>query len=180
MGGKRARAGFSLVELMVTVAIVGVLAATAIPAFAGMLSRSKAGEVSGSLNSMFKLAASYYASERGGQGNASNTTGNCTVDDAGPVPSQPLSTKQAFNADASFRGLGFSIADFTYFSYGLVTPSAASSCGNAANTSALYTFYAHGDLDGDGLESTFELASGTDTSNVLMHSRAVFVDHEIE
>jgi prepilin-type N-terminal cleavage/methylation domain-containing protein len=181
MGGTRARAGFSLVELMVAVAIIGILAATAIPVFAGMVNRSKTGEVSSNLASMFKLSAAYYASERStGQGFGTNHSGFCILDDAGPVPVQALPTKQAFTADASFRSLGFTLADFTYFSYGIVSKNAASSCGNLPNTPDLYTFYAHGDLDGDGVESTFELAAGSDGSNVLMHSRAVAAAHETE
>ena len=180
MGGKRAHAGFSLIELMVAVSIIGVLAATAIPAFAGMMSRSKAAEVSGNLSNMFKLAASYYASERGAQGHGAALAGYCTVDDAGPIPLQPLPSKQAFVADASFRSLGFGLADYTYFSYGLITPLASSRCANAPSTPALYTFYANGDLDGDSIVSTFELAAGSDSKNVLMHSRGMFVDNQAE
>ncbi|HET8934782.1 MAG TPA: prepilin-type N-terminal cleavage/methylation domain-containing protein [Polyangiales bacterium] len=180
--GKRARAGFTLVEMMVAVSILGVLTATAIPAFSGMVARSKTSEVSANLNSMFKLASAYYLAERSSQGHSAAATGYCSVDDGGPEPAIPLPRKQkpAFGTDPSFRALGFSIADFTYFSYGLASKTGTGSCANEPNTPELYTFFAHGDLDGDGLESTFELSAGSDSNNVLYHSRSYFISQEIE
>lgn len=180
--GKRARAGFTLIEMMVAVSIVGVLTATAIPAFSGMVARSKTSEVSANLNSMFKLSSAYYLAERGAQGQSAPVTGYCSVDDAGPVPASPLNRKQQgdFGADPSYRALGFSIADYSYFSYGLASKGGVGACANGPNTPDLYTYFAHGDLDGDGLWSTFELAAGTDQDNVLYHSRAFFISQEIE
>lgn len=180
--GKRARAGFTLVEMMVAVSIVGVLTATAIPAFSGMVARSKTSEVSANLNSMFKLASAYYSAERGAKGQNAAVTGYCSVDDGGPVPATPMKEKQqaSFGADPSFRALGFSIADYTYFSYGLAAKTGLGACANEPNQADLYTFFAHGDLDGDGTESTFELAAGSDQNNVLYHSRSYFIARETE
>lgn len=180
---RRARAGFTLIEMMVAVSIVGVLTATALPVFSGMIARSKTSEVSANLSSMFKLSSAYYAVERGEQGHQAAVAGHCTVDDAGPLPARALAAKQqvAFGTDPSFRALGFSIADHTYFSYGLAVKGAGFGvCVNPSNTPDLYTFFAHGDLDGDGLESTFELSAGSNASNVLYHSRAFFISQEIE
>lgn len=169
-----------MVELMITVGIVGVLSATAIPSFTGAIRRSKTAEVPSNLDSMFKLAASYYSSERAGRGNDVAVSGYCVVGDAGPEPVQPLPSKQAFNPDANFRALNFTLADQTYYSYGLVSRTSFSNCSNAPKSLDLYTFMAHGDLDGDSVESTFELAAGSDASNVLYHGRAMFIDKEIE
>jgi prepilin-type N-terminal cleavage/methylation domain-containing protein len=179
MSRKPSEQAFTLIELMVVVGIMGVLSAIAVPSFAAMMRRSKTAEVSGNLNAMFKNAASYYVSERAGQGNIASIAGHCTVEDAGPSPTVPGRTKQPFAADASFRALGFDVADFVYYSYGLAAMSGLSSCDNTASVS-MYTFYAHGDLDGDSTESTFELASGTDESNVLYHSRGIYIAHELE
>lgn len=176
----RSRSGFTLVELMVTVGIMGLLSATAIPTFTRMVARSKTAEVSGNLSSLFKLSASYYASERSDQGNGAGVTGRCTVDDAGPSPALPGPSKQVFVSDPSFTALAFSIADYTYFSYGVASRGGVSSCGITPGTAEVYTFYAHGDLDGDSIESTFELAAGSDNKNVLYHQRAFFTHQESE
>ncbi|MEY4581633.1 MAG: hypothetical protein RL701_6336 [Pseudomonadota bacterium] len=180
MQRKRTGAGFTLIELMVVVGIVGVLSAIAIPSFAIMVKRSKTAEVSGNLNAMFKHAASYYSSERSTQGQVSSVSGYCTVQDANQSPPVPRKIKQPFSPDASFRALGYSIGDQVYYSYGLVAQGGTSKCARVANSTGLYTFFAHGDLDSNNVVSTFELAAGSDASNVLYHARGFHIEHETE
>jgi hypothetical protein len=43
----------------------------------------------------------------------------------------------------------------------------------------LYTFYAFGDLDGDGVQSTFELAAGSNADNEPYHS-GFYIVNELE
>jgi prepilin-type N-terminal cleavage/methylation domain-containing protein len=172
--------GFTLIELMVVVAIMGLLSAVAMPAFTRLVNRSKTAEVAGNLDSMFKSAAAYYTSERSGQGQVSTTSGHCTVEDGGPVPLLPHNYKQDFPLDPTFRSLGFHVADLVYYSYGLASDSGLSRCDHSASEVSVYTFYANGDLDGDGILSTFELAAGTSDSNVLYHSRGFHVINELE
>jgi hypothetical protein len=105
-------------------------------------------------------------------------SGFCLVDSAPPSPTQPTAAKQRFAGNATFRTLGFSIADYVYYSYGLDSDGA--SCGNTALNPAVYTFYANGDLDGDTDYSTFEMVAGTDQSNVLYHGRGFYVISEVE
>jgi type IV pilus assembly protein PilA len=178
--GGRAR-GFTLVELMITIAILGIIAALAIPAFISYVSRSKTAEASANLNQMFKSASAYYSGDLAGKGITSTVTGYCIIGSAGPRPATPSAKKVPFVADANFRAIHFSIADYVYFSYGLTSVQpAAGSCANVANTASLYTFYANGDLDGDGIASTFELATGTDADNILYHSRGFYINNEVE
>ena len=61
---KRTEHGFTLIELMIVVAIIGILAAIAIPAFIGYVRRSKTSEATGNLKSIFLGATSYYNGER--------------------------------------------------------------------------------------------------------------------
>jgi type IV pilus assembly protein PilA len=180
MAKLRAR-GFTLIELMITIAILGILAAIAVPAFSGFLARSKTAEASTNIGVLFKTAAAYYyRGERGGQGASASTSSHCTVGTADPEPSTPSGDKVKFNPApaSSFRALGFAVADFVYYSYGIVDPNPG--CDKANNSPSLYTFYANGDLDEDGVLSTFELVAGSSSDNVLYHSRSIYIEKELE
>ncbi len=164
---------------MIVVAILGVLAAVAIPTFTTYVARSKSAEAVTNLNQLFKSAASYYASDLNAKGMGATATGNCTVEDGGPEPATPSSRKQQFvsSGHRSLQALRFRIGDYVYFSYGL--RGVGESCGHSANE-ILYTFYANGDLDEDGELSTFELTAGTDEGNLFYHARGLYISQDAE
>jgi type IV pilus assembly protein PilA len=57
---KKLKKGFTLIELMIVVAIIGILAALAIPNFIRFQARSKQSEVKANLKSLFTAERSYY------------------------------------------------------------------------------------------------------------------------
>ena len=60
---KTNRKGFTLIELMIVVAIIGILAAVAIPGFMTYIKNSKTSEAKTNLNAIGKGAVSYFESE---------------------------------------------------------------------------------------------------------------------
>ena len=57
--------GFTLVELMIVVAIIGILAAVAIPRFANMLDKSREGATKGNLGAIRSAVSIYYSEKEG-------------------------------------------------------------------------------------------------------------------
>jgi len=58
-------AGFTLIELMIVVAIIGILAAIAIPKFADLIRESKEGATKGNLGSIRSAMSIYYGDQQG-------------------------------------------------------------------------------------------------------------------
>lgn len=179
----RKKDGFTLIELMIVVAIIGVLAAIAIPAFVNYVKKSKTSEAGSNLKSLFTGAAGYYQEERFAQGlvaagGGATSSTNCTV--AAVTPAYTASNNKVsfdFSADMSFHALGFNISDPVYYQY--IIAGSTDSCGHTVNSS-LYSFQAVGDLDGDGATSLFEVSAGSDADNNLYRSPGIYVNNELE
>ena len=177
---KHRRGGFTLIELMIVVAILGILAAIAIPAFLGYVRRSKTSEASINVNNMFKGASSFYLTEQADPGLAATMSEHCTVAERSDDVITPGDEKQkgaGYTPESEFGRIGFTLADYAYFTYKIM--GSTERCGNAPNAS-LYTFRAEGDLDADTERSTFDLAAGSDNVNQLYHARGFHIRNENE
>jgi len=64
-GMKRSERGFTLIELMIVVAIIGILAAIAIPKFADLIRKSKEGSTKGNIGAVKGALAVYYGENEG-------------------------------------------------------------------------------------------------------------------
>jgi type II secretory pathway pseudopilin PulG len=167
---------------MTAVLIVGVIASLAIPSFMSYARRARTSEAAQNLNVLYKSATALYQSERSMRGIASTVVMNCVAEPTTLTPAVPGTGKQKFVAVDGFLQLNFRIADFVYFGYGISSIGSPGivTCFNNAINASVYTFYAHGDLNEDGVRSTFELAIGSDSAAQLHHSRGLYIVNEPE
>ena len=165
----RMDSGYTLVELMITVAIVGVLSAIAVPTFTMYMYKSKTTEAIGFLAEIKQRQESYRA-EFGQYCNVSGT----------PATTWPLAaldfTPVAWGTPpAHWTQLGASPDSFVRFRYSTVAgfpgtdPSGSGFAGNLGYDGSDFWFVsqATGDLDEDGTTVLIESYSGS--SNVFIN-----------
>lgn len=129
MKGRR-RQGFTIIELMLVVAIIGTISAIAIPSFLRYQLRAKRSEAYANLAAVAKAEDSYFASN------------GRYADSAGSWPGGLSANKRAWTpaSDAAFAVIGFRPEGSVYFDY-----DANSSCG----CTNCFTATAYGNVDGD-------------------------------
>lgn len=147
--------GFTLIELMVAVAIIGILAATAITGFQIFQLRSKRSEALSNLASVRTAQLSFF-----------NEAGGYVMAPPSPAVAALSPNKQNWQggtfssvANVGFDVLGWSPEGGVFYDYD----------SNAANgpNGWMLTAAAYGDTDGDGTLSVFLYVSPDQAGNVL-------------
>ena len=168
---KKLMAGFTLVELMIVVVILGILAAVAIPAFSRYIKRSKTAEASGNIAKIYQGQVTYYQ-QSSETATATGFVNASTVTPAGA----PLATGAKVSANVGawtnsveWTAIGFSLDGPHYYGY---------SCLGDTGSTASFSARANGDIDGDGSQSTFERSAFV--ANGELQGRPLQITSELE
>jgi type IV pilus assembly protein PilA len=168
---RRAKQGFTLIELMIVVAIIGILAVLAIYGVRKYMANAKTAEAKNSLGEMGKDQSAEFEKESmagvtlapGAVAGVSRSLCLAPTQSVpagiGSVKGQKYQASQApatdWNKDAATPGVGFACLNFTmdapqYYMYNFLTTNPTAAAGTWKGT-------ANGDLNGDSNQSTFEL-----------------------
>ncbi len=138
--------GFSLIELMIVVAIIGVLSAIAIPNFLNYQLKSKTAEAKTNLGTIKTVQEAYKAEN------------NSYVVCAASPNATPTTSKQPWvDQGGGFGAIGFSPLGSVFYSYAVTSTDTATS----------FTATATGNLDGDATNAVYTITQSSALSGPI-------------
>lgn len=172
----RNRKGFTLIELMIVVAILGILAAVAIPAFLKYIKRSKTSEATMNLRKLFDSSVSYFSTEFVTAA-GTRVTARFPISAASNPGATDIGNTRTitdFNVETgslTWSSLNFGMSDPHYYTYQYDS--------TGTTSTAAFTASAFGNLDGDGVYSTF-VRFGTISNMEVQGSEGLYMQSELE
>ena len=160
----KAQAGFTLIELMIVVAIIGILAAVAIPAFMKYIKKSKTTEATTHVQKIYLGARTYWMDRNTKEGQITAdqpqfpaptvvNTGDATMCAMGGALEKGAPSAALWAAEP-WPALKFSMDDAHYYAYAY---SVTNQPGNAGGQGSEFTAIAVGNLDCDTTFSRFTM-----------------------
>lgn len=176
--------GFTLIELMIVIVILGILAAVAIPAFLKYIKKAKTAEAEDKVSLIYRSAVSYFGSEQVTRGSKAAALGRQFPATADATPGEnacctgggldkkcdPNNTyvgATLWDGNATWNQLQFELTEPHYFWYTFTN-------NGTTNVGAAFTAAANGNLDCDATFSTFERAAYVDDALNVVGSRGIF------
>ncbi len=152
--------GFTLIELMIVVAIIGILAAIAIPNFLKYQAKSKQSEAKTNLKGIFTAEISYFG-ENNGYGTTFDQIGFGL---AGADPSTGIGGSKAYSFtldNSTYIGVAAAGPTGT-ITWGSYTPGVATGAGVAP----FFTAGAAGNIDSDATNDTWAVNANNVLTNI--------------
>lgn len=169
--------GFTLIELMIVVAIIGILAAVAIPAFMKYIRRSKTTEATMNIRKLFDSSVAYFSAEHAARnGDIIPKQFPITVDRTPAntaCPDKNVPNAATF-ADETWQALNFSVDDPFLYSYTFESTNLAVAAGST------FTARAEGDLNCDDALSLFERTGKVDAALNIVGGAGIYKENPLE